>query len=72
MVPELPSVTVTSLTERAEARRRVVVRDGALALGVGEGGLAGGGEVDEEGLVGLHRGVAGDEDGDGLAGLSRR
>src|SRR5439155_1567800 len=51
--------------------QRVVVQDGALALAVGDEGVAGVGEVDEEGLRVLVERVVGGGDGERLGGLAR-
>src|SRR5262249_44324898 len=54
-----------------QAGHPVVVVDGPRPLGVGEGGVGGAGEVNEEGLVALVGGVAGDLHRDLLARLAR-
>ena len=70
VVPALPSFSETSLIVRLGAR--IVVDDRAQALAVGHGGAGDVGDVDEEGLVGLGRGVAVDRDVEGVGRAARR
>ena len=57
-----------------EARTRVgiVIDDGAHALAVGNGGIHRIGDVDEESFGAFHRGVAVDQDSEGVAAASGR
>ena len=69
-VPDWPSVTVTSLTERDG--EPVVVDDRAHGLGVGDRGVGGAREVEEEALGDLVEQVAVDEHDRLLRGLAGR
>lgn len=53
-----------------EARRHIVIQDGADAGAVQDRGARRGAEHEAEGLIRLHHRIALDGDGDGLAGLA--
>ena len=70
VLPVLPSALLAPVAAIANDRR-VVINDGAACGSGGDGGAsARPRQRDSKTLVGLHRGVAGDVDGDELAGLA--